>query len=519
MKGYHHTDNEKIKNQTWEEFYEACSDKKLFVYGIGQAANYFFECEAHLKKVKIEGFLDKNHLKHGEKIGKMCTSISETEYKDYVVSNPEILRKYASKDVVVLITVTQSYEEVICFLESFGINNNFVMLIMEYNLGNMGTSINPHSDSENKYLDYCCSLEINPKKIVFRNMGTYSGHGKYITEKLLELRQDLDIVWLVNYLNIDVPDGVRLVYMSNFKESIYEIETARIWIFDYLISLPIIKRPEQIYIQVKHWSSITLKSFGLLLDEHRGSFEKDDIINEGNQMDYLIAGSDFDIETCRKCFAFKGKALKFGSARSDILFSSAKYIEKIKKAYDLKDKKIALYAPTFRHIKKNGFTPASHVELDFLKIKNQLDLCFGGDWCILLRLHPLVVSESKLIKKAEFIVDVSDYPESQELVAACDIMITDYSSIMFEPAFVRKPVFLFAPDRKEYIDVERSLLIDYDTLPFPIAETNEELARYIIEFDNEKYVKTVDTFMDKYGVHEDGHASERSANFILDLLQ
>ena len=98
------------------------------------------------------------------------------------------------------------------------------------------------------------------------------------------------------------------------------------------------------------------------------------------------------------------------------------------------------------------------------------------------------------------------------------MMITDYSSIMFEPAFVKKPVFLFAVDKNEYIDQERTLLIEYETLPFSIAETNEELAENIRKFEPAEYEKRLKDFLDKYGVHEDGHAGERAAGFISSLI-
>jgi CDP-glycerol glycerophosphotransferase (TagB/SpsB family) len=148
-----------------------------------------------------------------------------------------------------------------------------------------------------------------------------------------------------------------------------------------------------------------------------------------------------------------------------------------------------------------------------------LEAKFGGEWVVLLRLHPNLVSQSKSIKKINGVIDVSAYEEGEELVAASDLMITDYSSIMFEPAFVKKPVFLFAPDRKEYIDGERELLIDYDTLPFPIAESNEELMKNIQQFDKDIYERQIEQFLEAYGVHEDGHASERAAQFILNLMK
>ena len=115
-------------------------------------------------------------------------------------------------------------------------------------------------------------------------------------------------------------------------------------------------------------------------------------------------------------------------------------------------------------------------------------------------------------------MDVSDYYDSEELVAASDIMITDYSSIMFEPAFVKKPVFLLAVDRKEYIDGERGLLIDYEDLPFSIAESNDELIQNMERFEQKEYEEKVQQFLDEYGVHEDGHAGERAAVFVSQMI-
>lgn len=115
-------------------------------------------------------------------------------------------------------------------------------------------------------------------------------------------------------------------------------------------------------------------------------------------------------------------------------------------------------------------------------------------------------------------IDVSGYDDSQELVNACDLLISDYSSIMFEAALTGKPVLLFAPDKEQYIGEERELYIDYGALPFPIAETNAELWSMIGDFNYEAYKRKVASFLQQYGVHEDGHASERAAEFIMELV-
>jgi len=158
------------------------------------------------------------------------------------------------------------------------------------------------------------------------------------------------------------------------------------------------------------------------------------------------------------------------------------------------------------------------MDLDFEQLKCSLEARFGGEWKILLRLHPSIAMEASKLTLPEYVIDTSIYENSQELVAASEIMITDYSSIMFEPAFVNKPVFLYAPDRETYINEERELLLDYDELPFSIARSNEELVNEIKEFSVDMYEKNVKAFFAKYGVCEDGHASERAARFIMKLI-
>ena len=156
--------------------------------------------------------------------------------------------------------------------------------------------------------------------------------------------------------------------------------------------------------------------------------------------------------------------------------------------------------------------------LDFESLSAGLQEKFGGEWIILFRAHPCAAVESAKIKKPSFVIDASYYEESQELVAAADITITDYSSIMFESAFIGRPVFLYAPDKEQYVGKERELWIPYRSLPFCVCETNDALRKAIAEFDPENYGKRVKRFLESYGVHEDGHASERAATFIRERL-
>ncbi len=516
-KGWHLSNNSKLNFQTWEEFENIAQKRDIFLFGVGDGADFYFY--HYQNKGKVEQIIDNNEMVIGQDAGSI---IGEIDYgnRELKIADISVLKQYDVDRIVVLITSLKHYQEIAEQLEKEGIEQYFAILPMEANKRKKEKA-EEREDRIACYVRESCKKAINKKKLIFYTMGGYSGHGKYIVQELLKLRNDLDIVWVVHDLSLKVPEGVRLVYSRNRKRYIDEMETAGFWIFDNTVSRYIAKRPEQVYVQIKHWSSITLKTFGFDYSSFRKETSKiAGYQHDSEMMDYIITGSKFDEESCRRAFHFSGEVFEAGSPRSDVLFRGVEVSEKIYCDYQIEPKKrLLLYAPTFRLGKGEKKAPeAKQIDLDFALVKKELENTFGGEWVILLRLHPNVASQSHNIQKPSYVIDVSDYSDSQELVAASDVMITDYSSIMFEPAFVKKPVFLFATDKREYINGERELLIDYDTLPFPIAESNEELVQKIRYFDKEVYEKIVKDFLFQYGIHEDGHASERAAIFLSRLI-
>lgn len=507
---------DKFSDQTWEYYEQMLRGRQLFIFGIGNGLDFYIN---RFTGSEIRGVIDNDIKAQGMKLSRILPRELVNTYGHLCVSDISILDEYNPDEVVVLVTSLKYYEQIFEQLDSYGIKWKFSLMCMEANRRNNSVTEAKEMIEPRRQAEY--DWEINSKKIVFFNQGSYCGHGKYITEQLLKLRVDLDIVWIVYDLTVEVPDGVRLISSRNRRAYYYEMETAKIWVSDYTLPAFLTKRQGQIFVMVKHWASVTLKSFALDILKFK-NITSPELVREqsGENMDYIIVGSEFDEKSCRSGFAFKGEVYYAGSPRSDILFYPQGIREKICEQYHIdKDCNILIYAPTFRYGPE--FTSkweARNIGLDYVQVKQTLENRFGGKWCILLRLHPTIVKESYGIKKQEYVINVSEHPDSQELVAAADILITDYSSIMFEPAFVKKPVFLFATDKKEYINGERELLIDYNTLPFPIAESNEELVQNIQEFNRQEYEETVTKFLDKYDVHEDGHASERAAAFISALM-
>lgn len=522
LNNQHISEKRELNNQTWQEFEQQAKGKKIVLFGISACADYFFE---NYKNIVLNRVVDNDTYKWGLRVEDFCFEAFGSKHGEMEILPPDSLKQYEENDIVVLVTSTNYYESIVMQLRNMGISNCFIFHIMEsksqrYLQGGAETT-----DGFQNQMDYarrCCREKINKLKIVICTFGTYSDHGKYIAEALLKIRDDLDIVYLMRDLHAEVAQGIRKVNINNWKRYIFELETAQVWIYSTPVPDNVIKRSKQIYIQTKHWASITLKKF--YLDSFTTQDKQDNVDNwkyNSQIMDYIITGSDFDTQSCRRGFGFSGRVCQIGSPRSDALFRVHELKKKVYEYYHIKSEMhLLIYAPTYRFDRPNGAYSyvSREIDLDYKGIKNALEKRFGGEWYIMLRLHPSVAKEAIKIRKEEFVIDASNYGDGEELVAACDMMISDYSSIMFEPAFVLKPVFLFATDKENYIGKEYDLLIDYDTLPFPRAASNEELKKNILQFHKNKYEEEVKSFLSIYGVHEDGHASERAAKFISDLI-
>lgn len=518
---FHICSNKKIMEQTWEQFENESFNKKVFIYGAGKGLFYLLHNISINRKV--EAIVDNDISRRTTLFGWENPDVWHTCCEGVPVVGIECLKKYPPEKVAVLITSTKFYQEMIAKLCEYGIKQYYVMLMMEFNRRGDNEIEKKASygwqRDRDEFVDECCKIDINPKKIVM-SYGEYGGHAKYITKQLLKCRKDLEIVWLVYEPDIEVPEGVRIAPIRNWKSYIYELETAKIWLFDVTVLKFIKKRPEQIYIQTKHWSSITLKKF--YFDDKSSCKTKEDeewIKYNGTIIDYMFVGSEFDIRTSKSGFCFNGKNVQVGSSRTDALFDK-KLKEYVYQRYNLNpEMKAVLYAPTFRQTHNEGiYDKTFSINIDLEELRQSVKKRFGGEWYVWVRLHPLLKFEESDFLENHYIINMGEHPDSQELVSASEVMVTDYSSIMFEPAFVKKPVFLYAPDKREYINKQRELLIDYDTLPFPIAETIYDLEQNIQNFSQKLYEHKLQSFFDYYGVCEDGQASKRAAKFILSLI-
>jgi len=236
--------------------------------------------------------------------------------------------------------------------------------------------------------------------------------------------------------------------------------------------------------------------------------------------DIFLSNGNFFNDIIRHAFGYTGKIEVTGSPRLDRLIKAdAARREIIRKKIGVMDpgEKIVLYAPTFRGSGGDKDIPCT---LNPAAITQALSKRFGGKFIFMKRLHPLAVSASAQLNRDALsgVRDMTAYPDIYELLEAVDVLITDYSNIMFEFSYTGRPVFLYAPDSNDY-DKKRGLYFKYEALPFPISKSGGKLAENIASYDAAAYAMLAQRFYRSLDVREDGKASRRVALMILENMK
>lgn len=239
--------------------------------------------------------------------------------------------------------------------------------------------------------------------------------------------------------------------------------------------------------------------------------EKQSLINSNKKIKVLCCSSEKIKEIYSMAFGVENDTVKvLGMPQIDYYFKDHD-IQSIRDNFnqlypDAKNKKIILYAPTFRDdIEKDKELVRN---IDFNKISKELN----DEYCFVLRLHPVVRhADTNNIG----IVDATNYPSIRELLLLSDILITDYSSLLIEYSLLKKPIIIYANDIDEFIS-KRGFYYDYyETVPGPICKTTDELIDTIRtnKFDMNK----VDKFVHMHNDFFDDQSTKRIVDYVLSL--
>ena len=357
-------------------------------------------------------------------------------------------------------------------------------------------------------------LPIRKNKILFIGYygAQYGCSPKYLSEYFTKENGNLKIVWA--FIN---PSKYALNNISKVKyysiRYFYELSTSKVIITNYRLPLYFKKSANQTYIQTWH-SSLRLKMIENDAIETIPQTYLEMAKHDSSQIDILLSGCEFSTQIFKRAFWYDGEIFESGTPRCDMLFKRDNVlINNLKNRLGISSTtKLLLYAPTFR---KNNSLEA--YDIDFNRLKTTLEK--NENWKILIRLHPHLQNLSKeLVEKYDDVIDVTNYDDIQELLLISDLLITDYSSLMFDFAITEKPCIIYASDLNDYLANDRNLYFDITKLPFPLCQTNEELNRTISEFNYKKYTEAMKSFNSEIGSFEDGSACERVYDRVMQII-
>lgn len=375
-------------------------------------------------------------------------------------------------------------------------------------------------------------LPIRKKEVLFFSRGgIYSDNPKYVSQCLHEKAPQLRQIWVIgkNQKELDIPSYVDIISRDSIRLGTYfarsqvtvdtQIGVRSVFKNKRKILTPCYKlfgRQRKKQYNISLWHGTPLKQIGNDSLEWNGTCI---CIIASN---YVTAGCEYT----KNCFisAFRNKipVKMHGTPRNDILFDQSVDVYALKAKLHLpQDKKIIMFAPTYRNdVQASGVSQMDSI--NFERLFKALQDKFGGDWVFVFRVHGIVLEkiDTKAFAKkyGDRIINGNLGDDMTEYLVCTDVLITDYSSSMFDFALTKRPCFLLAPDREYYEKVERGFYLDFDALPFPKAYTSDELIEQINELDNEKYMKDIENFLVDMGNAEDGHASERIVDDILHFI-
>jgi CDP-glycerol glycerophosphotransferase len=273
-----------------------------------------------------------------------------------------------------------------------------------------------------------------------------------------------------------------------------------------------VKRKGNIFLQT--WHGTPLKKLVFDMDDITSASPKykQQVYKQSRAWDYLIAPNAFCSETFPRCFMYENRLLETGYPRNDIMHAKDKdkMAAGIRKKLGIPlDKKTILYAPTWRDDEFYGKGQYKfELQLDLKRMQENL----GDQFVVLLRTHYFIADSLDVSSYGGFAYNLSKYDDISELYLISDILITDYSSVFFDYANLKRPMLFYTYDLEKYRDILRGFYLDIEKeVPGPLLYTTEEVIDAVQNIDEvaRKYKQRYEEFYHRFCEWEDGHATEK----------
>lgn len=344
----------------------------------------------------------------------------------------------------------------------------------------------------------------------------YSDSPKYIYEYIAQNHPEYECVWAIND-GAKIPYGAKTVKRFSFQYAYY-LAVSKYLVFNVRPPLWYRKREEQVFLET--WHGTPLKR--LVFDQEEVTSAspkyKQQFYRQRKDWDFLVSANPFSTKAFRSCFLYEGEMLEYGYPRNDILYwpNKDEIAQQLKEKLGIpKDKKTILYAPTWRDDQHYGSGQYKfELALDLKLMKERLQ----DDYVVLLRTHHYISDHIDVSGLGDFVINLSSYDDISEIYLISDICITDYSSVFFDYANLKRPILFYTYDFDKYKNQLRGFYIDMNTeVPGPLLYTSEQVVQAIEDIDEitEEYKERYDQFYDRFCCYDDGHASEHVAEAML----
>lgn len=375
------------------------------------------------------------------------------------------------------------------------------------------------------YRRHCLPLPVEDKLVIFEAFlgRSYACSPKAIYEAMVRdpKYDDYQFIWVFRNVKkkkklLD-KERTTVVKYKSYK-AMQAFGRAKYWVTNWRLSETYIKKDSQICIQT--WHGTPLKKIGIDLNiegnpkaSQKTAHKR--YLNDAKKYDYFVSPSAFCTQVFRSAFGLdllgkEGILIETGYPRNDFLCRyTPEDVVRIRKGLGIPEgRKVLLYAPTWRDNQHelgvgNTFDMTAH----FTRFLEEI----SQEYTVLLRLHYLVASKLDVSKYEGRVLDCSKRDDINELYVVSDLLITDYSSVFFDYANLKRPILFYMFDLQEYESSVRDFYFDLKELPGPIIQQEEELIQAVrhVEDYTADYQERYQQFNAKYTAWDDGEAARR----------
>jgi CDP-glycerol glycerophosphotransferase len=357
-------------------------------------------------------------------------------------------------------------------------------------------------------------LQYQPQKTTkLRNAVLFeSFQGKVIGDNPLDIflelkkrRTDLEFFWTVQKGKTTAPAGAKAVVHGS-REWLNLLATAKYLVNNTSFPWYFRKVAGQVYLQTWHGTPLKRLNRDIPGNNLTASY-LNTMDREASYWDALISPSKYCTDIFPTAFNYSGKIIESGYPRNDRLVKQPADVRaRVRKALGVKDDKtwLVLYAPTWRDYNRSAtgkWQTVNYIEPN-TKLPKGFQLAFRG------HTNTHAAHNSSVAGGA---IDVTNYPDVTELYLAADVLVTDYSSVMFDFSVTGKPIIFLAPDISEY-ESKRGFYFDLSAeAPGPICSNSKEVIAALkdIKQVSKSYAGKYKAWQAKFNHLEDGKAAER----------